>query len=742
VTDGAARPEAAEHLPRTWFDRLYSALPLVTVFVALLALYAWEAARHASPWVFTDELELSQISRAIEATGHGARRGEPYFWQSLYTWLIAPAWAISSTSLAYAVAKYIGVITMTLSLVPTYLLARTIASPRAALFAAAGTASVPALAYGPMILEEPLSYPYAALAFFVIAVALVRRTPLWIAAAIGLAIVGGFVRGELGVLPIVLVLAAGLYALSSDAGRGWVSRFGTWDWIGVIVLGGGSVILFSGLVGKFSQSWAIATGFYRERMIDYGLNAAGSLTIGLGLLPVVAALSVLVRPRDEPASPERRAFRSLLFSSLIAFGVYTAVKASYLSTVFGTTVQERNLIYLVPLLFVGTALWLDRPRLRWVPLAAAVGLVAYLIVSTPYLLNNVPAVDSLGVAIAQMSNRELSFAHGGIEQALVIALVVSVALLVAPRFLAHRRPGWSAGVTATAALLVLAWCLAGQISAANYSNDASQTLITNYPRPLNWLDQLTHGKPTLYLGQHLDAGSDIGVWLTEFWNRSLRYVWSVDGSAPGPGPVETPNTAADGRLYPVPPGNVDYVLAEPGIDLDGTVVAGPKVTGRWFLYRVQKPLRYAYNETGVFADGQTGCSLAPCKQADSAYNRFGGQAGYAVVDVSRLSACGAPVGPAGVRVTIGKLIEGRDKQPHIGHVTKVERWTLRIGTARRFVLPTPKPPFRVEVQIAPTYAPLKFGGSDQRQLGGQVGFSFSRTPLGESLTSCGGAGSG
>jgi len=292
-------------------------------------------------------------------------------------------------------------------------------------------------------------------------------------------------------------------------------------------------------------------------------------------------------------------------------------------------------------------------------------------------------------------------------------------------------------VLALASVLVLAWSLTGQISAANYSNNESQLLIDHYPRPLDWLDKLTHGKPTLYLGQHLDSGSDIGIWLTEFWNRSLKYVWSVDGSAPGPGPVETPNTAADGRLYPAPPGNIDYVLVEPGIDMDGTVVAGPKQTTRWFLYRVKHPLRYAFNETGIFADGQTGCSFAPCKEADSAYNRFstpGGKSGYAVVDVSRLSACGAPVAPAGVRVTIGRLVEGKDKQPHIGHVTDVQRWTLRIGSARRFVLRTPPPPFRVEVRIAPTYAPLKFGGSDQRQLGGQVGFDFSLSRVKPTVT--------
>lgn len=717
-----------------WFDRVYRAIPLATLFVALLALYAWEAARHSSPWLFTDELELSQISRAVEATGHGARRGEPYFWQTFYTWLIAPAWAVKSTTLAYAVVKYIGVVTMTLSVVPSYLLARTVVSPRAALFAAAGTASVPALAYAPMILEEPLSYPYAALAFFLIAMALARRTVLWIALAAVASLLGGFVRGELGVLPVIFILAAGLYALSSESGRRWVSRFGAWDWIGAIVIGGGAVIVFSALVGKFSQTWSIATGHYQGRMLDYGLQAVGSLTIGLGLLPVVAALAVLARPKGEERTPELRAFTSLLLAAAVGFGVYTAVKAAYLSTVFGTTVQERNLIYLVPLLFAGTALWLERPRLRWVPLAAAVGFVAYLIVGTPYQLDNVPAVDSFGVAIAQMSNRELSFAHGGIEQALIVALVLSVVLLLAPRFLT-RRPGWSLGTTAAAAVLVVAWCLAGQISAANYSNDASQAIITNYPRPLTWLDRMTHGKPTVYLGQHLDSGSDIGIWLTEFWNRSLRYVWSVDGSAPGPGPTETPNTRSDGRLYPAP--DVEYALVEKGIELDGTVVGRPPQTGRWILYRVKKPLRYAFNKTGIFADGQTGCSFAPCPAAESAYNRFstpGRRAGYAVVDVSRLSACGAPVGPTGVRVTIGKLVEGRDKQPHIGHVTHIQRWTLLIGTARRFVLRTPPPPFRVEVRIAPTYSPTSFGASDQRQLGGQVGFSFSRVPVLPALT--------
>jgi hypothetical protein len=179
------------------------------------------------------------------------------------------------------------------------------------------------------------------------------------------------------------------------------------------------------------------------------------------------------------------------------------------------------------------------------------------------------------------------------------------------------------------------------------------------------------------------------------------------------------------------------VLTEPGIELDGKVVMRPSKYNRWFLYKVKRPLRYAFNETGVFSDGQTGCQTAPCPQADSAYNRFstpGQKPGYAVVDVSRLNACGAPVPPAGVVVKIGKLVEGKDKEPHIGRLTDTQRATLRIGTARRFVLKTPPPPFRVEVRVSPTYAPLNFGGSDQRQLGGQVGFEFSPTRVKPTVT--------
>ena len=63
----------------------------------------------------------------------------------------------------------------------------------------------------------------------------------------------------------------------------------------------------------------------------------------------------------------------------------------------------------------------------------------------------------------------------------------------------------------------------------------------------DWVDEATGGKPAVYIGQKIADPN--GIWSMEFWNRNVRRVWSLDGTAPGPGPVLTPDLiATDGRL--------------------------------------------------------------------------------------------------------------------------------------------------------------------------------------------------
>ena len=88
------------------------AVPLASAYLWLSLLYVVEAWKHVTPWLFTDELEFTQLSRSIAATGHAARRGEPHSFRSLYTVVTAPFWLIDNTQTAYDAIKYFDVLVM------------------------------------------------------------------------------------------------------------------------------------------------------------------------------------------------------------------------------------------------------------------------------------------------------------------------------------------------------------------------------------------------------------------------------------------------------------------------------------------------------------------------------------------------------------------------------------------------------------------------------------------------------
>ena len=374
----AARPARAG-AEATWPDRLLAAAPLLGVFLALCMLYVWEAWALRTPWVFSDELEFTQLARSFAETGETARRGVPHPFGSLTVFLMAPAWLLDDVRAAYEAAKYIGAVAMTASIFPAYFLARMVVPPGAALFAAAGTGAIPAFMYSSLLLSEPFAYAWSTLCLFLMAKALATRRPAWVAAAAAACLVAPFVRNQLAVLPVAFAAAALVAAWRGERARGWRAGWTRWDYAGAALLGLGAVIVLNELVSNRSQSWDIATRLYKDRMLEYGLWAGGALVVGLGVLPVVAGLATLVRGRDEPRTRELDAFRLVFVSAIVGFGFYTAVKAAFLSTVFATRVLERNLIYLAPLFFVATALWLERPRLRAAGVALGAAVAALII---------------------------------------------------------------------------------------------------------------------------------------------------------------------------------------------------------------------------------------------------------------------------------------------------------------------------------------------------------------------------
>ncbi|HZC30611.1 MAG TPA: hypothetical protein VE261_03775, partial [Gaiellaceae bacterium] len=373
-------------------DRVTVGLLLGGIYTLLSAVYIVEAWRRVTPWLFSDEIEFTALSRSIAETGHPSRLGQPHSADSIYMYLTAPFWYIHNIASAYDALKYFDVLLMTTVVFSTYFLARMVVGRTAALFAATGAGAVPALAYSSFYLQEPLSYPYAALSFLLIAKSLVhpfngRRPTWWTVAAVVDVLVAPAVKGELVVIPAVFALAVVLAVLSSDRARERRARWSRSDWLGALVLAAGLLILVSAVLSTLSSQWAEISVGWKHRAFVLGDWSAGALAIGLGAVPLVAGLASLVPARGEPRSRELRLFRCTAIAGLVWFALYTAVKAAYLANHFDTRAEERDLIYVIPLLFVGTALVLDRRRVNLFALAGACTYVVYLVVGTPYFMD-------------------------------------------------------------------------------------------------------------------------------------------------------------------------------------------------------------------------------------------------------------------------------------------------------------------------------------------------------------------
>ena len=704
-------------------DRFLAAVPLLSVFVWLCVVYGWQAWKHHSPWLFTDELELTQLSRAIAETGHAARRGEPHSFDTLYTYLTAPAWRIHDTHTAYATIRYLGVALMTLTVFPAYGLARSVVGRTPALLAATAATAIPALGYSSLIVEEPLAYLWSTLCLFLIARALLWPTRWWLGAAVAPSLVAPFVRGELAMIPATFLLAALFRLWQSGRGRAWRSRWTWGDRVGAAVLVVGVAIAVSAFLGHHSTLWFVTTDVYKHRMLTLGLHAAGALTIGLGVVPVVAGLASLWRAPGERTTPDLRTFRSILLAALLTFGLYTAVKAAYLSISFTTSIVERNLIYLAPLLLVGTALCVERRAAHPAAVLAAGGFALYLLLTTPYGMDKDIFSDAPGLAILEQANRYFAWTPSDARVALLVLLAIGVAAFLAVSVL--RRPTIAMAIAAGAALIAAAWSFTGELAFADASNRAARAFVANIREPVTWLDDRTQGRPVLYLGQQVNDPNSEN--LLEFWNRSLQKVWSLDGTAPGPGPILTPDVrGTDGHVAQDP--GVPYVLVEPGIEPVGQQVGRPHLhragghLAPWTLIRIERPFRLRSSVTGIYADGWSGAN-------DSAYTRYStadGRTGSMRITVSRRG-WGGPGRPARVTITMGTVKTCSDKQPCLDRPTKVVRWRMTSHAEKTFDVPAPGPRFRVEVNVSPKFVPHELSpqtSSDRRELGAQITYRF------------------
>jgi hypothetical protein len=594
---------------RGLLDVVASAAPLTSLYLWLVVLYGWESRWQLTPWLFGDEHEYSGLARSIAATGHQALQGQAQPFRSLYPYLTAPLWLIHDVPTAYAALKYVDVAVMAAVVFPAYFLARLAVRPLPALFAAAGSAAIPAMVYSVFIIEEPFAYPYATLCLFLIARALVRRTRRSIGLAVVASLIAPLFRDELRVLPAVLIAICLLLVWQSGRARRWRSTWKAWDWIGFVVLSAGLLVVLFRILGNYDV-WRVATetGLGKRKSLDGGAWAMGSFVIGIGVVPFVLGLAGLFARRQAERSRDERALALVAATGIAGFWLYTAIKASWLSATFATLVEERNLIYIAPLLFAGTALFLERLRVRLVPLAAASALAIAVILMTPYNIGGDFQFDAPGLSILQSANRYYAWTTPDGRAALLGLLAIGIALALVPRLAPRRVAVAAAGLVAVG---VVAWSVTGELAAAAGVRRQATPIYNNLPHPLNWVDKATHGQPAIYIGSNIGTSSagPAGIFLLEFWNKSIARIWSIDGSAPPP--AMTPDYNAYGVLLdsehrPAATG-YRYIVTDGPIDVVGTDITPNIPNLRTLrLFRIDQPLRLQDATTNITADGWIG----------------------------------------------------------------------------------------------------------------------------------------
>jgi hypothetical protein len=717
-------------------DRLLAAFPLVTTYLWLLVLHGWEASRHPTPWVFIDEIKLTRIARGISEHIPPTVMGERTGVGSLAAVLMAPAWWLSDVGQAYAVAKWIGVACMTATLFPAYGLARMVVGRWPALVAATGAIVVPALAYSMFLVEEPYAYPFATLCFFLIAKALVTHDRRWVAAAVAAALLAPLVRNQLAVIPAVFALTALILAWRGERLRRWRAGWTASDWVGFGVLLLGASVVFNAFMGHVDSSWLDATGFHKGWIFSYGVNALGMLAIGLAVFPLVATILALAPGKGRLLRDEERVFAVLSGSAALGFVYYAGIKGAYIRETFSNTLVERNVIYLAPLLFIGAAMFYERPTFRPRVLLVTVAVSLYLVLHTPTLVSQHYYYDATGAQVLQWLNRTISLSNTGARVLLLALLFLSCEAVLLVRL---ARPAIARAAFLAMTAVVLAWCLTGELNFAQSVVTYSRALTRNMAQPRTWIDQYSNGHTVIFLGANLNnpAAQDT-LYEAEFWNRSIVGQWTIDGASISP--TRTPNIDPLGHVLYTNDAD-DYYLTTSDVDLDGTEIVGPESTSGasvqqpptsyYKLWLVNHPLRLAHTTRGLTPDGWA--SSPAGGPATVSYSQFVTPAyknGYLSVTLSRKGGCGKfPVEHAVIRV--GRLGVGQSSNPIMKKVIATSRVRLDPCIVQTVTLTGPharalKAPLQATVTITPTYQPHAYDPrvSDSRWLGAQVSFDF------------------
>lgn len=704
-----------------WAVRREVLLAALAVFVvALAAIRLWMTGKIATPWIMSDELLYSELARSFADQHHLLVRGASYpVYSAGYPLLISPAWLAGSMATTYSVAKAINVVLMTLSLVPVYFWSRRLVRWPYALVATGLVALLPAFVYTGEVMTENGAFPATMLALFAVALMLERPTlsrQILALLAVGLAF---FVRAQglvlFGVLPLAVALKIVLDSRAARSGsrrrtflHGWRAYL---PLIAIYVVGGLGYVLYEkarGMplsAGLGAYAGVTSVDYPPGVVAHWTVEHFGELCLAVGVFPVSALIVLLVLAFGRGVETQaERAFLAVTAAAVPLIVVQVAAYASW----FSQRVEDRYMFFVFPLLLMALVVWLDRgmPRPRATTAVAAIVPAAFLIFLPLEKRLNVSIISDTFGFIPLM---RLSY-HVSIPtvRTLMILAGVGGALLFA--FLPRRL-----GPVVLPALLAVYLAAASVAVFKTVREFAANSRVGLVPTDLRWIDKsLPKGASTgVVYGSTADPFSEAQrMWQAEFWNRDVKGIYNLTTEPTSFAKTPIAIEPVSGRL--TLPGNArypyDYALVANGLDLDGTVV---KSEPPWTLYKVRSPLRLNRVVENVYPDGWMGTYAALTQHT--------GRAGRLRIRLSR-EAWGGPDVPGRVTIDVGRPVLNANGQLRIRRILARRTWVIHRRQAKTFTVPVPKPPYRVDVNVRPTFVPAKYGLGDPRELGAQISF--------------------
>jgi hypothetical protein len=566
-----------------------------------VALRAWLGSRMPAPFIFTDELQYQENARSL-AAGAGIRvRDEPYGIVSvLYPLVLAPAYLLfDSLPDAYAAARTVNAVVMSLAAIPAYLIARMVLPFRWSVGAAVLAVAVPSMAYTGTLMSENAFYP----AFLLAAWALIRalEEPTLVRQAVLLA--------TCGIVTLVRVqgLAVLLAALSAPVLLRLVARrpFRRWLPLYGAVLAGVLLVL----VGQLARGTSISSLFGAYAVVgeeSYDLAEVARFTfwhlaeldLYVGVLPLAAFLLLAALARS--IEPRLQAF----VAATAALGFWTILVVAAFASRFAGAIVERNMFVLAPLLFTALLVWIHRGAPR--PTAAgtvAAGIAAVLPALIPYDRFLQLKVRSDTLALVPLWNVQDEVGLPRLDEVVLLGgLAAGAAFLFLPRRWLVALPVVVLAYFALAAYSVQRGEHGMEVAAAG-------SLFQGISGERDWIDRAVGDEDVAVL--YTGLPDRFTVLQNEFFNRSLGRVYTTSGPMEG-GLPETA-VAVDPRSGEVrqSDGSVvreRYVLTDGSAALDGRPVAEDRRLGLK-VFRTSGPLVSTTRITGVYPDQWSGAEV-------------------------------------------------------------------------------------------------------------------------------------